>query len=113
MESQLPYEGEVVKLGGKEYVVPSLSLGQTKKLWPEFLNLNKTGVSIESFTSHLDTMLAIIHAAISRNYPDLTLEAVADLVSVKNAGELMVVVAKQSGFNERKPGEAKPVAVVQ
>jgi hypothetical protein len=105
------FEGELVKLGEREFVVPSLSVNQARKLWPEILDLNR-GVSLEDFPKKLDQALPIILAALSRNYPDLTLDELGDLVDVRNFPRLMKIIAGQSGLSP-KPGEVRQPVVVQ
>lgn len=112
MESKEPkFEGELVKLGDREFVVPSLSVNQARRLWPEILDLNK-GVTLADFPKKLDAALPIILAALSRNYPDITIEQLGDLVDVRNFPRLMKIIAGQSGMSP-KPGEAPQPVVVQ
>lgn len=110
MERTIEFEGEAVSLGRKEFIVPSLSVFDTRRLWPDFTRLNK-GLTIEEFPNRLGVILDIIHSAISRNYPEMTMDEVGKLISVKNAGDVLTIVSKQSGFIESKSGEPKPVAV--
>jgi hypothetical protein len=97
------FEGEAVWLGGQEYVLPSLSVGQAKKLWPEILELNK-GVTVDALPQKRDEIVKIIHAAISRNYPEMTIETMEDFVDLGNMRRLMMIVSGQSGMKPR-PGE--------
>jgi hypothetical protein len=106
----LKYEGNAVLIAGKEYVIPSLSTKDAKRLWPDFTQLNK-GVDVESMPKRYDVLQDILYSALSRNYPELTLDEVGDLVSVSELLKLAVIVAQQSGFVKR-PGEG-PVAAVE
>ena len=51
----------------------------------------------------------IVHAALSRNYDDLTIEQVEDIIDLRNAGAVIQAVMGQSGLTQSKdaaPGEA-------
>ncbi len=91
------FEGEPIALGGKEYVLPSLSTGKAKKLWPEILDMDK-GITAETLPKKFDAMIAIIHAALARNYPELTMDEVGELVDLKRAPEICLQVCRLSGM---------------
>lgn len=95
------HEGKTIILDGREFVLPSLSVNQARKLWPGILDLNK-GLTVDQFPSKLDVVLNVIHAALSRNYPDLTIEQLGDMVDANNSGEILYEVAAQSGFIVRR-----------
>src|SRR5208282_49465 len=93
----LPFEGEAVRLGGVEYILPSLSVNQAKKHWEKIRGLND-GVTLDNvMDKHLDAV-KVIHAALSRNYPDMTAEEVGDLVDLNNMRKLLMIVAATSGI---------------
>lgn len=108
----IKFDGEAMKIGDRTFVVPSLSVKQARTLWPEILELNKD-ISIENFPDKLDKALPIIHAALSRNYPDLTVEELGDLVDIRNFRPLMRAIAGQSGVLEQRKGGEQPAATVQ
>ncbi|WP_130472619.1 hypothetical protein [Candidatus Magnetaquicoccus inordinatus] len=96
-----PHEGVTVHFAGGDWVVPALSLGQLKKLMPHFQNLQGGQFSIEQ----IDSALQVIHAALSRNYPQLQLEDVEDLVDLATVPILMEAIMRASGLV--RPGEVK------
>lgn len=110
----MKYQGKSVKIGDKDYVLPSLSVKQAKALWPQILDLDKIGGSVEEVKAAMpqkfDDMLKIIHAAMSRNYPDVTIEQLEEDVSIHQVKQLLLIVSGQSGF---EPGETKPEAEQQ
>ncbi|MBF0098357.1 MAG: hypothetical protein HQM04_12465 [Magnetococcales bacterium] len=99
--SALPHEGVTVHFAGSDWVVPALSLGQLKRLMPHFQNLQGGQFSIEQ----IDSALQVIHAALSRNYPQLQLEDVEDLVDLATVPILMEAIMRASGLVRQ--GEAK------
>ena len=91
------FEGQTVNLGGQEYVVPSLSVKQARALWPKILELNK-GITEENLPEKHGLSVEVIHAALTRNYPDLTRDELEDLVDMRNIRVLMALVSGQSGI---------------
>uniref|UniRef100_UPI00187D42B4 hypothetical protein n=1 Tax=Candidatus Magnetaquicoccus inordinatus TaxID=2496818 RepID=UPI00187D42B4 len=78
-----------------------LSLGQLKRLMPHFQNLQGGQFSIEQ----IDSALQVIHSALSRNYPQLHVEDVEDLVDLATVPILMEAIMRASGLV--RPGEVK------
>lgn len=108
------YPGTKVNLGGKEYVIPSLSVTQARELWPEMLKLGK-GITTEDLENGMvenyDRSIKIIHAAISRNHPDVELDDIRDSVDI-GRGEsglrnLLLIVTGMSGL---RPEGIRPAA---
>ncbi len=95
----LKHDGITIKLAGQDYVVPPLSLGQVKRLFPIIEKMQSAGNTVEKFSS----LVAIAHAALSRNYPDLKIEEVEELVDMGNFKMVMDTIMGSSGF---LPGEA-------
>ena len=92
------FEGETVRLGDKEYVIPSLSVKQARRLWPTILKLNE-GITEANLPEKYGLAVEVIHAALSRNYPDMTPAEVEDLVEIRNLRKLILIVSGQSGMN--------------
>ncbi len=88
------HEGITLKLGGEEYVVPPLSLGQVKRLFPVIEKMQSASDTVDKFSS----LVAIAHAALSRNYPELKFEEVEELVDMGNFKTVMDAVMGASGF---------------
>lgn len=89
-------DGAPVKMGGKEWVVPALSFGQLRRLMPQINSLaGFVGVPSDE---QIDGMGAIIHAALSRNYPEVTLEEVIDMLDLSNAANVLMAVMGQAGL---------------
>jgi hypothetical protein len=100
------FEGEKVRVGDRDLIVPSLSVKQARRLWPEILELDK-GITPANLPEKFGQAIPIIHAAISRNYPDITADELEDQIDVKTLRKLLLIVSGQSGMT---PGEKLPVA---
>ena len=100
------FPGVAVILAGASLVIPALSLRQIQGLQARLAGYTG-GMDADSTGLVLDT----VHAALTRNYPDVTLEQVADWVDMRNMRELMDAVMGVSGLAERvESGEAQATA---
>ena len=90
-------EGVKISMGGNTYEVPALSFGQIKRLMPTIGQIStdaKGGMS----DTQMVAMGDIVHAALSRNYPDVTRDQVDDMLDLRNAPEVIKAVMGQSGL---------------
>lgn len=110
MAAVVKYPGIVKVLGGVEYVIPPISLGALQQLHGRITQFSDQ-VDAES----INTVIDVTHAALKRNYPDITLEEVKELVDVGNMFELFEAVMDVSGMKRKaieaggqEQGEAPP-----
>ncbi len=96
-------EGMTIKLGGDDYIVPALTIGQVKRLRNDIQNINiaEDGQITEGMIS---AAAKVVHAALSRNYPDVTIEQVEDMIDLRNIRPIIDAVMGISGF--KQAGEA-------
>jgi len=90
--------GIKLNLGGTDYTVPPISIGSLEEIWPR----------LEAYSGKLtDGSLVVdaLHAALRRNYPDITRETVAAGVDLANFGDVMEAVMDVGGL-KRKALEA-------
>lgn len=97
-------------LGGTDFVIPPLALGPLEQLQDRIAAFDGT-LNKESIAVVIDAA----HAALKRNYPDITREDVAELVDVENMIEVFEAVMDVSGLRRKQieadaAGESKPVA---
>ena len=93
-------EGATIRLGGVEYAVRPLTLRQLRSVLPAFARAGAIG------TEHgVDAATEILAAALSRDHPEMTRDALLDTeVSVQDLAAAVTTVAKLSGLVS--PGEA-------
>ena len=89
-------------MGGKDFIVPALSFGQLRRLMPKLKETNAIGAQMTP--EQMENVIEIVFTALSRNYPDLKLEDVADLIDLNNLATIFAAVMGQSGL--AKSGEA-------
>ncbi len=113
------YEGVELRMGGREWIVPALNLRQLKRLAPRFALLapadspgpapahtrsSGAGVGAGMTEEQIEALVEIAHAALSRNYPELTREQVSELVDLGNAALLMRAIVGASGLVPAQAG---------
>jgi hypothetical protein len=108
-------DGQKIRLGGEDWVVPPLTLGQIKRLAPQIALLDDAGLPHKLTAAQMDALAEIVAAALSRNCrPDdrpPTAEAVLELLDAGNATAAYVAVLMASGLRrDDAPGEREPVA---
>ncbi len=96
--------GTPLNLGGVDFVMPPLNLDQVRAFESVLPTLGKKG----SLTENIDEGLPLLHAALSRNYPDLTLDELRPLLDLGNFPAACSALVESSGFVESAPGEPRP-----
>lgn len=98
--------GVLLAMGGREWTVPPLTLGQLRRLMPKVRQLTEIGAQMGE--SQIAVLVEIVAAALQRNYPDMTPEAVEDMLDLGNAGAVLNAVLTGSGLKsrDRSLGEA-------
>jgi hypothetical protein len=99
------FAGQEVNLGGTDFIVPPLSLGALKQLLPKIKALTIGKDATPDDLSQVADMLEICLAALHRNYPELTLDQLGDIVDLGNFKTLISVVMGQSGLEVRAAPE--------
>jgi hypothetical protein len=109
---QEPIEGTALNLGGTVFIVPPVSLG--------WLKVNKVKMkaimSMETATPDqimdvLPDLVDVLQAAIRRNYPDITVEQLSDVVDMRNFEECLKAAMGKTDVTltvKGASGEAKP-----
>jgi hypothetical protein len=98
--------GIMVAMGGQQWTVPPLTLGQLRRLMPKVQQL--TEIDSQMGEKQIGILVEIVAAALQRNYPDISVEIVEDLLDLGNAGAVLNAVLTGSGLRLREPspGEA-------
>lgn len=98
--------GVMVAMGGQQWTIPPLTLGQLRRLMPKVQQLAEIGSQMGD--TQIGVLVEIVSAALQRNYPDMSVETVENLLDLGNAGAVLNAVLTGSGLRswERSPGEA-------
>ena len=100
-------DGVKVRMGGREWVIAPLTLGQLRRLWPQIQRLGAVGAGMDK--GDIAIIVELVTNALQRNYPDLTPAKVEDLLDLGNAGIVLNAVLTGSGLGPAM-GEAVPAA---
>lgn len=102
-------DGPKVMLGGVERTLAPLTFRTLRKIAPRFGELAKLGnpgaLELPN-NDQLDLILEIVHASISRAHPEVTLDALEDLLDTSNLLPVFMAILRGSGLQEKRLGEA-------
>ena len=87
-------DGVKIKLGEIEYVVPPLNLKSMRRLLPKLNTLKTSGLPGDE---DLTTIVDVVHSALVRNYPNMTVEDVENGLDMVNMQGIVSQVLGQSG----------------
>src|SRR3974390_1149959 len=98
--------GVTIAMGGRDWLVPPLTLGQLRRLMPKVRQLTEIGASMGE--TQITVLVEIVAAALQRNYPEATADMVENLLDLGNAGAVLNAVLTGSGLKPRdnRLGEA-------
>jgi hypothetical protein len=102
--------GIEVAMGGRDWLIPPLTLGQLRRLMPKVRQLTEIGASMGE--PQIGVLVEIVTTALQRNYPDLTTDTVENLLDLGNAGAVLNAVLTGSGLKPRGNLVGEAVAVV-
>ena len=110
METPTPrFRGTPVEIGGTRYIVPALSVGAMERWWDlitgEIMNQPEASSDPRFF---LRKVAEFCYEALKRNYPELTLEQVKELVDFDNAAEIIDGICRASKLIKKNPGGPTP-----
>lgn len=108
------FDGELLKVGDREFVVPPLNWRRIRKLMPilERLKSITEGEGLNITEEMLDDSLTVIHEAVSRNYPELNKDELEDLVDLVNAPKVIMAVMGLSGLLQGEPAPVEAKALI-
>ncbi len=110
--------GVAVAMGGQDWMVPPLTLGQLRRLMPKVRQLTEIGASMGE--AQINVLIDIVAAALQRNYPETTPDKVENLLDLGNASAVLNAVLTGSGLKRQMeplwgkhlpPGPARGQAV--
>jgi hypothetical protein len=90
--------------GGRVYTIPPLSLGALQRLQGKLTDLQHRA-ALDPVA--LSVVIEALHAALSRNYPDISTDAVAELIDVSQIGDVMTAVLDVSGLQRKAQEDSK------
>lgn len=108
--------GIKIDLGGREFHLPALTIAQLEEFEEDIVSVSKAALrETELFAKErFAAMARVIHAALSRNYPDIALDELRKMLDLENVGRAWSAVMGLSGlFRKDDPaGEANAEAPI-
>lgn len=98
-------DGVAVRMGGRDWVVPPLTLAQLRRCEEDLKKVRD--ITPFSPMEEVEPAIRVIHAALTRNYPDLTREALEDILDLGNVGPAFLAVCAMSGLERTREGAAE------
>lgn len=98
--------GQWVLLGDTEYKVPPLNFSAVKRFLPQLSQLGSASLTTLDPTK-MELVAELAHCALKRNYPQLTLEEVEELLDLSNMMPLFTAMMSVSGLIQQ-PADAAP-----
>lgn len=92
-------EGKDITLGGSVWTVPPLNFKALKRFRDDLSTQTPAELAASG------KVVELIHAAMLRNYPDLTMEQLEDMLDMGNVLPVTEAVLAISGLVEKQPGE--------
>ncbi|WP_394788770.1 hypothetical protein [Rhodoferax sp.] len=90
--------------GGRVYTIPPLSIGALQLLQSKLADIESASV-LEPRS--VVTIVQAAHAALHRNYPDITVAEVGELVDLGNMYDVMECVLDVAGMRRKSEADAK------
>lgn len=101
-EREVKWPGAKIALGDRFFIVPPLSIGQLET-YKELILRARTMSDHDSMIECMPLLLS----AFNRNYPELTSEALKDVVDLASFNNITLALFNISGINEpEQEGEA-------
>jgi hypothetical protein len=91
--------GVTIEMGGRDWLVPPLTLGQLRRLMPKVRQLTEIGASMGE--TQISVLVEIVASALQRNYPEATADMVENLLDLGNASTVLSAVLTGSGLKLR------------
>lgn len=97
-------EGAKISMAGMEYVIPPLSFKQLRGLAKDIEGLASAGDNLSA--GQMDMAVRVIHAALVRNYPGMTVDQVEEMVDLGNFQNVVEAVLGAAG-SKKQSGDAE------
>ena len=89
-------EGAKLVLGGREFIVPPLNFKALRALTPKLGIL--AGLGAVPTSEQFDVVVDLVHAALTRNYPDMGKDELEELLDLGNLSTALEAVMGASGM---------------
>ena len=99
------FEGVKLRIGRQDYIVPALSMKQLKQ-HEKTISETQKSLGGKLTSADVEKMVGVIHAAVSRNYPDVTIDQLMDAIDLRSLPKIFPAVMGISGLEAKEAGES-------
>lgn len=101
-------EGVAVRLGGRDYTLAPITLGDLVRLGPAFQRIEEAAKGASLTPEQGAAVIDVVHASARRNHPALTRDQVGELLDLGNLRAALAAAMGASGLVQTPvaPGEA-------
>lgn len=103
------FPGVSIVVAGSTFVVPRLSLRQMQVLKDQLKRIQEKAKEID-LDAQIGDITDIVHAAVGRNYPDLSRDELGDLLDLGTVGPFLRAAIDGSAEETPPKGEAESLA---
>lgn len=106
VEDDLLIRGAEIQLGPWMFFVPPMRLIDMRKtldegLLTKFDAITNGKVDGATFGEGLTAAATILHRALRRNYPEITVDAIEELIDTENCSQIISVIMEANGLKDR------------
>lgn len=103
-------EGVKLRLSGRDFIVPALNFRQLKERKADIDKMSDPELAAKDGfgAERIDAIKRVLHAALSRNYPELEIEELDGLLDLNNSGRACDAVLGVSGLQRVESEEESP-----
>src|SRR4051812_5607932 len=87
--SATKFEGTIVRMGERDVVIPPFTFRQLKDTGLRAKLETMGTIGVNPSTEQLDAARDVIHACLARNYPDLSIETLDEMITMGNLSQCM------------------------
>lgn len=99
-------DGEKIRFGSQDYIVPALNLKQLRTLSKKIDSVLKGNPSSdEEAQAQYDATIEVIQAALTRNYPEISMDFVETYVDMNNMQQVVLAILGRSGIKQADGNE--------
>lgn len=95
-------DGTKVNLGGRDFTVPPLNLKALRRLAPTISAL--ADMADVPTPEQVGQIAEVVHAAVVRNYPEITVDEMEELLDLGNIKAVLQAILSGSGLTQGEPG---------
>lgn len=92
------HDGVKMRVGGRELIIPALTIKQVRALRGQFDAMQGIKENVMPSDEQIGAVTEVIHSAVVRNYPDMTIDTLEELMDLTTMQAVVKAIMGQSGL---------------